>query len=400
MLVAALLFVPRVAAAQTTPPDALTLEAALARALQANQVLVAARLERPVAIAGVDLAGERLNPDVVYEAAKETPRQSIGATFPIELGGKRRRRVGLAEAGVASADAQFAQVAFDVRSLVRAAYFALVGANRRVTLAEDLRGLAARAHDAAQARFTAGDVPRIEVIQTELAQIEADNEATAERGEALALTAELNLLLGQAPSTPLTLVDDLTAGALPPVADAVALAEQSSVTLALIDRKLDEQSARIELARTLRTPDVTAGATYTFDAAPEFDHGWRALVGVTVPLLTRHAAAVVLENAALARLQAERAAEAASLRAAVTAALARASAARERLTRSVADSVPRADEVDRMAQDSYRSGQTGLVPLLQALQFTRDVRRRGLDAGLDYQRALADLERAIGAPLK
>ena len=52
-----------------------------------------------------------------------------------------------------------------------------------------------------------------------------------------------------------------------------------------------------------------------------------------------------------------------------------------------------------MAQDSYSSGQSGLVTLLQALQFTRDVRRRNLDAGAEYQRALADLERAIGAPL-
>ena len=52
-----------------------------------------------------------------------------------------------------------------------------------------------------------------------------------------------------------------------------------------------------------------------------------------------------------------------------------------------------------MAQDSYSSGQSGLVTLLQALQFTRDVRRHNLEAGAEYQRALADLERAIGAPL-
>jgi hypothetical protein len=52
-----------------------------------------------------------------------------------------------------------------------------------------------------------------------------------------------------------------------------------------------------------------------------------------------------------------------------------------------------------MAQESYTSGQTGLVSLLQALQFTRDVRRRYLDSTLAVQNALADLERAIGAPL-
>jgi len=45
-------------------------------------------------------------------------------------------------------------------------------------------------------------------------------------------------------------------------------------------------------------------------------------------------------------------------------------------------------------------GQTGLPALVQALQLARDSRQRGLDAALDYQRALADLERAIGAPIK
>ena len=48
---------------------------------------------------------------------------------------------------------------------------------------------------------------------------------------------------------------------------------------------------------------------------------------------------------------------------------------------------------------AYNAGQIGLPALIQALQLARDTRQRGLDAGLDYQRALADLERAIGAPL-
>jgi hypothetical protein len=46
-----------------------------------------------------------------------------------------------------------------------------------------------------------------------------------------------------------------------------------------------------------------------------------------------------------------------------------------------------------------RLGQTGIAALLQALQATRDVRLRSLDAIDQFQTALADLERAIGAPL-
>jgi hypothetical protein len=48
-----------------------------------------------------------------------------------------------------------------------------------------------------------------------------------------------------------------------------------------------------------------------------------------------------------------------------------------------------------MAEDSYRSGQTGLTALLQSLQATRDVRRRALDAALEYETARADLEQVL-----
>ena len=129
----------------------------------------------------------------------------------------------------------------------------------------------------------------------------------------------------------------------------------------MLDRQIAEQTARRDLAVALKTPDVTAGAAYTYDAQPEFSHGYRASVALTVPLFTRHNAAVVVEDAELARLKAEREATAIELRGTVAAALARATAARDQLSRSTAESLPRAQEVERMAQDSYSSGQSGLV---------------------------------------
>ena len=61
--------------------------------------------------------------------------------------------------------------------------------------------------------------------------------------------------------------------------------------------------------------------------------------------------------------------------------------------------LPQALQVEQLAQDAYQLGQTGIAALLQALQATRDVRLRSLDAVSQLQTARADLERAIGAPL-
>ena len=393
----ALLVCPHLASAQAG--SSLSLDGAITQAVAANRGLAAARLAAPVASAAVGVASERLNPDLSYEYARETPHQAIAASFPIELGGKRQRRIELAQTTVAATTAVINRAVVELRDRVRRGYFAVVTANRRVSLADDLGSLARRARDAAQARFNAGDVPQLEVLTAELALIETDNEASAARGEARAATTELNVLLAQPADTVLTLTDGLDLGMLPSLASAIAVASRSNADLLVLDRRIAEQSARRDLAQALKSPDVSAGATYTYDAQPEFSHGYRATVGITLPLFTRHTAGVVLEDAELARLTAERDATALELSGTVAAALARATSAKEQLARSTAESLPRAMAVEQMAQDSYTSGQTGLVVLLQAVQFTRDVRRRNLDAGAEYQRALAELERAIGAPL-
>jgi outer membrane protein, heavy metal efflux system len=178
------------------------------------------------------------------------------------------------------------------------------------------------------------------------------------------------------------------------------LAHAQSTELTALDRRIDEQRARFDLSRALRAPDVVAGATLTHDAEPEFTYGWRAAVSMTVPLFTTHAAGVAVEQATLAQLVAQRQATVARIDADVSAAAASAEAERLAYVRYRDSILPQAQQVEQLAQDSYQLGQTGLTALLQALQASRDVRLRALDAVSRYQAAVADLERAIGAPLQ
>jgi hypothetical protein len=46
-----------------------------------------------VAVAGVGVAGERPNPELHVELEKETPKEAYGLAVPVELGGKRGRRL-------------------------------------------------------------------------------------------------------------------------------------------------------------------------------------------------------------------------------------------------------------------------------------------------------------------
>jgi hypothetical protein len=76
-----------------------------------------------------------------------------------------------------------------------------------------------------------------------------------------------------------------------------------------------------------------------------------------------------------------------------------ATTARQQYIRYRDEILPQAADVDRMADDAYRMGQTGIAVYLQALQSTRDVRLRAIQAAADMENARADLERAIAAPL-
>ena len=84
----------------------------------------------------------------------------------------------------------------------------------------------------------------------------------------------------------------------------------------------------------------------------------------------------------------------------ISAALARATVARDQINRYETSILPLALEAERQAQAAYDGGQISLPVLVQALMTARDTRQRGLQAGLDYQHALTELDRAIGAPIK
>ena len=377
----------------------LTLQVAIDRAMAANATIAAARMRGPINLANLAVARERLNPEGSFELEKETPKEAYGVAVPFELGGKRARRIDVAEATIRAGDAEVAATIAQVRNDVRRAYFGEVVAEQRLLILREQRDIALRARDTAQARFDAGDAPRLEVMQAQLAQAAAENEATAAEGTAAAARATLNALLAQPLDTPATLTTTVDTVAPLEAQAALMLAQTASTELLSLDRQIEAQRARIQLAQALRVPDLTPTFTLTHRAEPEFTYGWRAGAAVTLPLFTTHRAGVLVEQTTLEQLTAQRQATLVRIQGEVTAASQRAQAQRELFVRYRDQIIPQAQQVEQLAQDAYQLGQTGIAALLQALQATRDVRLRSLDAIDQFQTALADLERAIGAPL-
>jgi outer membrane protein, heavy metal efflux system len=379
------------------PQPPLTLQSAFAIAEEHNPTLVAARLGRAVDVAGIGVAGQRPNPEASFEAARDTPHEVVSLAFPLEFGGKRARRIDLANATLARTMADITVQSRDVRRTVRLAYFELVAAASRVQVTSELRGFAERTRNAARDRFESGAAPRLEALQSELALAQADNEQEAARGRLEAARVALNTAIGRGRDTPAEPADTFDAGVIPGDPAAIVAAGPD---IAALNREIDEAVARERLAVAMRRADPTVSGGMLFDSQPDFTYGWRVGVAIAIPVFTRHNADVQVETARVAQLRALRDARLATLTGDATAAAARAQAARRQYLRYRDEIVPQLTTIESMAEDSYRSGQTNLAAFLQALQAAREVRLRATDAGLEYQTALADLERALGGPIQ
>lgn len=378
---------------------ALTLEAALTRAAEASPPAMAARLQHAIAAANVDVARERPNPEGHFEFSKDTPRQAYSVLVPIETAGKRARRIEVGQAAVQVSDADLARTLLDIRSAVRRAYFTRLIALERLGVQRELQNVASRARDAAQARFDDGSAPRLEVLEAELALAQVGNDLRAAQAASESARIELDALLGLPLDSSPQLTTAADAASLPAAADASARALAANPEIASLDSQIAEADARVRLAKANQVPDLAPEVGLLHDAEPEFAYGWRAAVGITLPIFTQHRAAVAVENATLTALRGTRAATASRVAGDVLAASVTAEARRAQLIEYRDDIVPRALAVEQMAEDSYRLGQTPLLALLAALQATRDVRLRSLDAAAEFQSAVGDLERAVGAPL-
>src|SRR4029079_6090723 len=116
---------------------------------------------------------------------------------------------------IRAGDAEVAATIAQVRNEVRRAYFGQIVAEQRLMILREPREISISTRDTAQARLDAGDVPRLEVMQAQLALAAVENEATAAEGTSTAARAALNALLAQPLNTPTVLSTTIDEAAPP-----------------------------------------------------------------------------------------------------------------------------------------------------------------------------------------
>ena len=383
--------------AQDPPLD---LRTALQQAQASNLELRAARQNRAVALAGITIAKAIPNPTVSFNAARDTPHESLVFDQPLEIGGKRAKRTAVAREEQAATEIDITVLERNVRRRTREAFFRSVAAGQQAEQSKASFDLTTRTKDIVQQRYDAGDVAQLDVIQAdvEVARAEADYEMAqqARKSADVGLAALLNRKFDVALSLQGRL-DEIPA--VPTMEAVIDTALHSNPDVQKFMQQYKVEQSRLDLARAMRIPNLDVQAGVDFNSPPDFNSGGRGQIAVGVPIFYRGQGEVAQSNARLEllrlTLQSENVMVSSEAAAAYFDFIAKANQA-QRYAQSI---VPQTVKLEQMAQESYAAGKSNLLTLIDAQRKLNDVRKAYIDSLFAAQSSFAALEEVVGAPL-
>jgi outer membrane protein, heavy metal efflux system len=250
------------------PQAGLTVDQAVAYALEHNGELQAARKEIDAASALVKQAALRANPKLDASVAKTiTGRDNtltVNGILPLELGGRRPARIRVAERELEMRRQDVANRERALAADVRAKFGEAIAAILKLGANEDLIATSQRGYNLVAARVTEGGTAPLEqnMVLVELNRLRSMKE-TAEGKVQIEMLALRNLI-GMTPDEPLRLSGDFNAViiSLPSLAEATehALSDRPDLKLAKAAGSFAE--ARIEQARAEGRLDASVTAGY------------------------------------------------------------------------------------------------------------------------------------------
>ena len=331
---------------------------------------------------------------------------SIGQS--LALPGYYRAQAGVSQARVATQEQQLAQVQAELKRQVRRSYEQAVYARHRLRTLRGQDSIYSEFLRAAQLRFKAGEVARLEPANAILQQGETRNQLAQARADFAIALRQLQALL-QAPR-PVAVADSTLRLLAPPALSPDTVRLAATPQAQVLRQQIAARQAEVRLEQAQGLPQVSVGYTnqslrgnYELDGRPTTyggtDRFQSVQAGVAIPLLrgpqrARVQGAKLQEQAATAtyqRYEAEAAAQLDELRT-------RLGEQRQRVQFYQQTGLPQAAVVVRLSQRAYKAGETTYSELLLNLERALSVRTAYLDAVLVHNQTVIDLEYLLGAP--
>jgi cobalt-zinc-cadmium efflux system outer membrane protein len=399
--------------------NGLTMDDAVARALESEPSLRASRAEVQVSRGLQTQAGLRPNPSLSFSQLQEpagTDTQTrIEVQWPLDLF-RKAGRVAVAEREVVAAQHATTDRERLLAAGVRTKYGEVVTAVGALSVTEELLAANTRQRDLVAARVEQGATPPLDrdMLRVEVQRLEADRLIQA--GNVESRLAELKRLLAMPPDAALPLRDSLeelvrrepqaestgadlrTALSRPDVRQAEA---HVAVAEAQIDRAQREGQFDISLfGMYMRSdagfPQRGLGPTGDPERVRGIFHYWSAGALVTLPVLNRNQGAIAAAHAERTAAAAQVDAARLTAQAEVAAAQARDRNARRALAAYGADAVALARQNLDVVRQTYELGRATLFDVLNEQRRYLDLERARTDVLREAFDARQELKEALG----
>jgi len=401
ILVLLCLALAREAGAQAMPR--VTLDEVVALALRDNRTLRAKQYEHQATRAGEITAGLRPNPVGTYSnqylgGGHVEPEHAISLGQPLELGGKRQRRLDSARAATRVSEFEVADTRRQVVAAVKRTFTDILVSEATLGLAAE--GLKALDEVERIQRFRAerGDISELELTRIQVQRFAFERDAADARQAILAGKVGLRALTG---------LDGLPAEF--EVAGSIDFRDQpldrDRLYALAASARPDVRAA--EAAREKARADVSlARANAWWDVTPQVEYrrvGGESTIGlgVSVPIriFDRNQGEIARTRAEAERAEALRQASALQALSEVDAALAAVSVSREKVTLLRETYLPKAQRARDTVEFAYRRGGVSLLDYLDAQRTYRETALEHIRSVGAYWAAVYQLEAAVGGSL-
>lgn len=388
--------------------NTLSLEDVLTYAQEHNPTIQAARSrwlaaqERPVQVSALD------DPMFTYEgfnipenfALTHTDNNILKLSQKLPFPGKRRLRgqIAIHEAEISREELRMAEVT--TRAEVTKAYYDLWQVHQNLLVYSREKELMAQFATIATKKYAVGQVSQPDVLRAQVELTRLITRVTTETLRMEEVTAMLNGLLSRPPEALLGVPQDAPTPAVrQTLAELTELALKTRPEIAAKAVAIDRDTTAVALAQKAYWPDFEVYAERFFNSSRR--DGFGVIFSATIPLAYREK-----YDAGVAEAGARVSASKADLRAAqdttlaeVKRALVHAQTAVELVNLFTQTHLPQAEQALASSRLSYQTGKIDFLSLIDSLRVVEQVHLEHIVAAADFERAYAELERAVGQAL-
>lgn len=256
---------------------------------------------------------------------------------------------------------------------------------------------------AALAEYTTGKVPQADVLRAQIALTRLNEQIINLEQERDAARAQLNALRGHIPDEAVEIAGTYTGAApLPRLDDLEAIAIENRPELTGLRKQVSKSGDQSQLARMAMKPDFTVGAGYMLmPTGSEYRNAYMAELSMNLPWLNRdrHDGEAKQADAATDVEKAELEARTTAVFLEIRQAQVNLLGAEKRIKLYRDTLLPQAQATFKASATAYQNNRGEFSSLIDSQNMLLDIQTSFYKASAEADAGVAELERAIGAPL-